>query len=138
MGIELYIQGYSEVGEGGLERDQVLDIFDLGDVTPDDFGFFPLIYDGVTYCHLTVRGEGGVATNICVHRPTGHPDLWQNLFTLLTTGPYVLFAPDGTCPQIGQAHIREWLPPDMVASLGEPVIVADAMTMESTLFPTDL
>ena len=134
MGIEIYIQGYSADGPHGVSRNDVLSLFNLHEATADQSGFYPLVYDGETQCHLTLQIRADIAEVVCIHRPTDHPALWQAMYELLKTGPYVLFAPGGNQPLIGRIEVRAWLPEDMIASLGEPALVKAPQDMQPLLF----
>ena len=134
MGIEIYFQGYNQDGPYGVSRNHVLSLFNLHEATADEFGFYPLVYDGEAQCHLTLQGRADIAEVVCIHRPTDHPALWQAMYELLKTGPYVLFAPGGNQPLIGRSEVRTWLPEDMIASLGEPALVKAPEDMQRFLF----
>ena len=134
MGIEIYFQGYSADGPHGVSRDDVLSLFTLHEATADQSGFYPLVYDGETQCQLTLQIRANIAEVVCIHRPTDHAALWQAMYDLLKSGPYVLFAPGGNQTLIGRTEVRTWLPEDMIASLGEPALVKAPEDMQRFLF----
>lgn len=69
------------------------------------------------------------ANGFTLNRPVRDPALWQALFSALQHTGRVLVVPGEVPPLIGRADSAVHLPADLVASLGQPVLVADGLAI---------
>lgn len=63
-----------------------------------------------------------------VNRPVASPELWQGLLDILRQTSAVLYWPGGGCV-VGNASVISQLPPDMIKSLGTPIVAANTQTI---------
>jgi hypothetical protein len=63
-----------------------------------------------------------------VNRPAASLELWQGLLDILRQTSTVLYWPGGGCV-VGNAAVIPHLPPDMIKSLGTPIVATDTQTI---------
>ena len=133
MSIEFYIQGHRNGEEDGVALCEILNAFGKSEGEEVE-GLYRLIYDAENSCEFSVTCKNGLVTAICIFRPCGHEKLYESIFDVLRSGPYVLFAPGGNAPIIVRREMAEHLPDGMAEALGEPVVVTDAKNISAALF----
>jgi len=86
-------------------------------------GRWVLRYPNGGFCELYVDAEQETETSFMVARPPDSPEFWRTLLDLLQQTPSCLYWPGGG-PLIANPMVRNHLPPDMIESLGEPIVVS--------------
>lgn len=132
MGIEILVIGFKNGARAGIPPTEVLALFGKTEADNEE-GWYALNYDSLNSCDLSMRLENGIVSSLCISRPCAHAKLYESLFKLLSSGPYVAFAPGGPMV-IADLGIVDHLPKDMIESLGPPVNVLDERELSTKLF----
>ncbi|GLU28248.1 hypothetical protein [Brucella sp. NBRC 12950] len=132
MSTELYIAGFRHGKPAGLPVVDVLAVFGLSKEDQKG-GFYALSYDHLNLCDLSVGTQNDEITDICILRPCGHNRLYSEVFSLLSSGPYVAFVPSGPLVAV-RAEAGSDIPEDMRAVFGPPVTVSSASALKAELF----
>lgn len=95
-----------------------------------------LRYDDINSCvvYLTADpNDPGMITGFMVHRPCVDQRLWDALATVLALGNVVLYFPGGRASLVGRGSVTGHLPPDLVESLGQPVVVTSGREIQDEI-----
>lgn len=77
-----------------------------------------------TYVHLDMAATQ--ISDFSVNRPVDEPALYEALLAILRSAPVALYMAGECPPLIGRAETARHLPPDMIETLGEPVLLQRA------------
>lgn len=132
MSVEIYVHGFSQGEPAGLPVAEILDILKPTGAL-DEFGFYPLHYDSENNCDFTFSEDSGTAVAITVFRPCFELKLYDALFKVLASGPYVTFAP-GSPPVAADSKVASELPVEMIGNLGTVVEVGSGAELRDALF----
>jgi hypothetical protein len=122
--------------------DVFLSVFDHGDLSGiplstvrECFGrhvevaegaYWKLRYDAENSCNVDLSidpADPNRVQGLAINRPCGDSRFWNAIFKLLQAGNIVVYFPGGAAPLVASEGVKAHMPPDMVESLGNPIIV---------------
>jgi hypothetical protein len=126
MSFEVFVQCFDDQQPGGVPEEVVRAAFSnfAADSDPDDWHLW---YDATNNCRVGVvrlDGHPDMISMLTVHRPCSDSRLWESLYHVLQTNPWVLYFPAERPVLImgDPAHIRH-LPADMREEMGPVEVV---------------
>lgn len=132
MSTNLYIVGFRDGKPAGLPVVDALAAFGLSEADQKG-GFYALSYDHLNLCDFSIGMQNNAITDICIFRPCEHNRLYSEVFSLLSSGPYVAFVPGGPLVVV-RAEAGDHIPEDLRATFGPPVSVSSASALKAKLF----
>jgi hypothetical protein len=132
MSFDVYLQSFHRGEFAGIPRQRVRDVFGahLTETEPD---YWQLRYDDTNSCDLDLTAhdtDASMVRGFTVHRPCADQRLWDALASILALGDLVLYFPGGRAPLVARSTVTQHLPPDMVESLGQPVVVTSGREIQ--------
>jgi len=127
MSFELYVQSFKHGEPAGIPRGVIRAAFS-GSLSEQERDRWYISYSSSDSCSLALSAlpdSPGQVHNITVERPCSNPHFWRSLVALLSVGNTVLYFPGCIGPLLLNAGAAAHLPQDMLASLGEPIVVSD-------------
>ncbi|MGC4033570.1 MAG: hypothetical protein QM754_17930 [Tepidisphaeraceae bacterium] len=119
MSFDLFLQRFEHGQAGKAPLAPIREMFSCfaADTQPD---CWHLVYDDRNSCHVFLsREDEEFLSSMMVNRPCCDLRLWDSLFRVLESGPWVLYFPAENPPLILSSQLHaDHLPPDMRASLG--------------------
>jgi len=91
-------------------------------ITHREETFIDLEFDDRNQCTVYFDQESPTTSHITISRPCGDQRLGVCLYEIMQLGNFVFFEPDGKRPILLTQDAIEHMPPDMIESLGNPVI----------------
>lgn len=132
MSVEIYVQGFNRGEPAGLPLASILEMLSPT-AGVGSSGRYSLEYDSLNSCEFSVDIDSGRAVSITVFRPCGDIRLYDALFAILKSGPYVAYAP-GSPPFAADSGVSEQLPDGMVEGLGQVIEVRSGSNLCDALF----
>lgn len=86
-------------------------------------GCLCLRYDDGTASDLHLSAAETDHPGAMLSRPGPHPALWAAMLTWLRQEGVVLMVPGDVPPLVGSPHSARHLPADLLATMGEPVVI---------------
>lgn len=125
MGFEIFILGFKKGGPEWFPEQLLRDAFGTHVVDRATYSW------GLHYSELDTNGvtlmkhpsELGLVQGFSLDSPGSDIRLWDTLASILSSGPFALVFSSGHPPLIGNLEVSFHLPPDMVASMGQPRLV---------------
>jgi hypothetical protein len=123
MSFDVYLQIFDKGKPAGISRDRVRDAFGTA-VTESAPKRWKVSYDAQNSCDVYVSSDtgAGMLQGLSINRPCGDLRLWDALASVLTLGNVVLYFPGCKAPIVAGLDVRQQLPLEMIAALGEPII----------------
>jgi hypothetical protein len=125
MSFDIYLQVFDKGEFAGISRDRVRDALGANFIAESAADRWKVQYDAKNHCdvYLSLDGGGAMLQGLSINRPCGDLRLWDALAAILALGNVVLYFPGCKAPLVANSDARQHLPVDMIAALGEPVIV---------------
>ena len=125
MSFEVYVTTFRNGDFASMTRDQLRTPFaeHLTELEPD---LWQVRYDDINWCDIYLTADSAdtaMVQGFSVRRPCGDQRLWDSLASILASTDAVLYFPGGRAPVVGRRTVRQHLPPDLIDSLGEPIVV---------------
>lgn len=121
MSFELFLQQFQNSHAVNFSDELVQNLF-LKYCVGKSWDNFILVYPDGSRSELGVVKDRPSA-GLSVSRPPASLEFWRAVLSLLQQTPSCLYWPGGG-PVIAQASVRDHLPPSMIKSLGEPLLVS--------------
>lgn len=128
MSYEYFLQAHLNHGPQQISTTRILQIFSKYIVAKDKT-YVDIAFDDGSTCSIFIDTELPYNDNIMISRPC-EGKLGDCVYEIMNLGNFVFFEPDGKHMIIINPDVHKHLPPDMIDTLGEPVI---AQTMEEFL-----
>ena len=134
MSFDVYLQSFHRGEFAGIPRQRVRDVFGEH-LTETESDYWQLRYDDAKSCDLdlTAHDDPSMVRGFTVHGPCADQRLWDALASILALGDIVLYFPGGRAPLVARSTVTEHLPPDMVESLGQPVVVTSGREIQQEI-----
>lgn len=120
MSFDIYVQRFENGVPAGIPYESLKNLF--SGVKVVDAHTWRAFYDDANWCEIYVGWEEdqqGLVSSLVVDRPCADGRLWDSLFRVLASGPWVLYFPSDELPAIiADARHAEHLPEDMLDTLG--------------------
>jgi len=121
MSYEYFLQAHLLGENQPIATDKIVQVFapyiaDRGE------SFLDLAFDDSNQCTIYLDLESPTTSHLTISRPCGDPRLGECLYEVMQLGNFVFFEPDGRHPILLTQSAIENMPPDMIDSLGEPVV----------------
>ncbi len=132
MSFDVYLQSFHRGEFAGIPRQRIRDAFGEH-LTETELDYWQLRYDDANSCDLNLTTHDtdvSMVRGFTVHRPCADQRLWDALASILTLGDIVLYFPSGRAPLVARSTVTQHLPPDMVESLGQPVVVTSGREIQ--------
>jgi hypothetical protein len=126
MSFEVYVQCFENGEPSGISREFLREVFGaaLSEPKPD---YWHLAYGPNESCELALSALPNTPEkihSITVERPCTNSQLWQGLARLLANNNATLYFPGSSAPLVHSRTAGNHLPSDMLAALGNPIVVA--------------
>ena len=125
MGFEVFILGFKDGGPAWLPVQQIHDAFGTH-VAESPAYAWRLLYDEPNANGVTLMkhpSDPSLIQGFSIDRPGVDIRMWDTLASILASGPFAFVFASGHPPLIGNADVIPHLPPDMIASMGQPRFV---------------
>lgn len=135
MSLEVYLQSFHRGESAGIPRQQVRDAFG-SHLAETESDYWQLRYDDANSCDLELTAHDADASlllGLTVHRPCADKRLWEALAAILGLGDVVLYFPGGRAPLVANDTVIQHLPPEMIESLGQPIIVTSGREIQHVI-----
>jgi hypothetical protein len=132
MSFDVSVQCFERGEFGTFTREQLRAAFGdhLREVEPD---FWQLHYGPQDSCDLYLSSHNADPTlldHLTLNRPCHDARLWDALAGILTLGNLVLYFPGEHPPLVTNHRVSEHLSADMIAVLGQPVVIASGAEIQ--------
>jgi len=131
MSFELYVQSFKDGEPAGIPLGVIRTAFG-GFLSEQERDYWHITYGPSDSCELALSAlPNSLAQVHCITiaRPCSNPRFWSSLIELLSIGNTVLYFPGCSGPMVLNAGAAAHLPPDMLASLGKPIVVSSGADM---------
>lgn len=128
MSFEAFLQCFDHGEPGGLALSSVRSIFPVIEAESEP-GEWMVRWDDDTWCRIGVHALESDPSRIhqlTVYRPVDDERLWEAMLAVMRLGHVVVYFPADAPPGVASDTAAQHLPPDMVATLGAPVVIRSA------------
>ena len=129
MSFDLYLQKFENGKAAGISQDVIRNAFGKYMIEIDD-DFWQVQYSADESSDIFLQllpDDVSLVHTISIHRPCGDIRLWESLCLLLELPGTILYYPGCDTPLARDCQAGINMPDDMRESLGEPVIVSNAL-----------
>lgn len=128
MSFDIYLQCHEDGELAAIPRQTVRSKFPIvdGESEPD---YWKIRYDALHYCSMSVSSlpsNPEMLDSISFNRPCGGIPFFRAVLDVMRLGNVVLYYPGCPGPLVAAESVGPHLPPDMIASLGQPICVRSA------------
>jgi hypothetical protein len=125
MSFEVYVQAFERGEESGFPPELIRRAF--GEYVHElETDFWQARFGTTESCDLFLQPateNPSLFHSISIHRPCTDLRLWEAVYQLLGVPGSLLYFPGGEAPLTRDAHVAAALPPDMLESIGSPLLV---------------
>jgi hypothetical protein len=125
MGFEVYVQCFDHGAPGGAPRAAIRALFPVSEAESEP-DYWLVWYDEIEQCRFYIsalKSDAALVECVCVDRPCGDMRLWDGLLEVMRMGPAALYFPGSAPPLVASEAAAAHLPPDMIESMGQPLVV---------------
>lgn len=129
MSFDLYLQAFDNGNPAGIALEIIRDAFGSQVIEVDE-DYWQVQYGNEDSSDIFLQAlpdESSLIHTISIHRPCRDVRLWQSIWLLLELPGTVFYFPGCDAPLTRDPMAAIAMPDDMLASIGEPVIVSSAM-----------
>jgi len=124
MAYEYFLQAHLLGADQPIATAKIVEVF-ARYITHREETFMELEFDDRNQCTIYLDQESPTTSHLTISRPCGDERLGACLYEVMQLGNFVFFEPEGKHPILLDSDVLEHLPPDMIDSLGNPVIARD-------------
>ena len=133
MSFEIYISCFRDGEPSTFPRALAEKIFGSYTTSKKDDPSWVLTFPDGDKSELNLGPEPQI-DGFMVNRPTGSPELWNGIIEILKRTSSVLYWPgEATACVVADAAVIPHLPPDMVESIGTPVVTTDSEKIQDVI-----
>lgn len=126
MSVEVHLQRF-ERGEPSSECEAII-LAMLSHVASDnESGCWHIAYDDLNNCDVYVsrdKADPSRVTGLTISRPCGDGRLWDSIYAILSSGPWVMYYPaSGPSLIVTDERHCDQLPVEMLEAVGPPRVV---------------
>ena len=125
MSFDVYLQSFDRGEFAGIPRQRLRVAFGAH-LSETETDFWQVRYDDMNSCNLYLTAhdtDARMLHGFTLNRPCADQRLWDALPSILALGNIVLYFPGGRQPMVAHSKVTQHLPPDMIESLGQPIVV---------------
>jgi hypothetical protein len=135
MSFQLYLQVFENKQPAGISLDSLREAFAgmLLEIEEDywQVNFGPNLSSDLFLQFLPSHSE--FVHTLSIDRPHRDQRLWQAIFELLAQTGMILYYPGAQAPLMRDLQTYSNIPDDLMASLGDPLMVNEASTIEAII-----
>jgi hypothetical protein len=128
MSFQLYLQLFENKKPAGISQDSLRKAF-AGMLIEIEEDYWQINFGSNQSSDLFLQflpSNSELVHIISIDRPHQDQRLWQAIFELLAQPGMILYYPDGQAPLLRDLQTYSNVPDDLIASLGEPLVVSEA------------